>query len=743
MTTVTWVYNGNAFEISSAEHLKQLMHQGSLYSDAGTPPSSYWGSTSSSPNYIQTANIDLLNDSTDIVPIGNSNDAFYGNYDGGGYSISNYSYLDPNFSTTNSCASHVGLFGYSRSYYLKNIRLDGVWKIQGFSSRVGFLAGYFFSINASSGVISNIEGDFSVGTLIDTNNVNSNLYVGSLFGIIGRALKLVSITLKGTIDFLEDKTSNINSGGICGRLSLTDSSSLIRNIATFPSGIGGRNCGGIFGYLLIGGSLNISMTNIVNCMIGDIFANDSLGSQKVGGIVGGISLTQGSTLYYNNFVNAMTGSIYANGLNAYIGGVSGSLLYFGSTPSERLLNYMTGDIYMTANTTVNMGGLVGFILNLDGSTSSTGLLTNCINAMNGNVNGDGLFGSISTGSSIPTNTITNTDFGLTFSTNAYNTGTPTGLLTNSEFTDLPYFDMIGTDEDGNSVDFEFAYGNLSGNASYPDYTHLILHRRNIVTPYEVSYGLDQTNTTVYLTYVNVNTKTVYPPTGLTGSTTVLGVTIFGAAQFSVQERVVNVLVTITEIPGATGYRLTTEGPTGGELTKVNNNLGLSHNIVGLDPETQYTVRLYVDTGSGYTLTETVVITTLANIASNYDLTDFEENDVVNISSLRDNLDLGTVIDDLLNTGDIVITSLPSNPNIPSVFVNREDTLSIKDIESVLLPFSETSGSGQTLSLLLSDDSTTVPITYDETSGSVTVNSVTYTNGSSFILDGRKVKVYEY
>jgi len=747
MTTVTWVLDSNGnYEISSAEHLKQLMHQGSLYTDAGTPPSSYWGTIFSYTNYIQTAHIDLLSDSTDIIPIGNSSTPFYGNYDGSEYSISNYYYLDPNFSTSNNCVDYVGLFGSARSNYLKNIRLDGVWKIEGFDSRVGFLIGDYRFYGSNSGIIDNIEGNFSVGTLIDTNNANSNMYVGSLFGFLSLGLEMTSVTVKGTVNLLQDKNSTYASGGIVGRLGIrTDngSVSMIRNIATFPSGIGGVLIGGIVGNLFYGPNQDISITNLLNCMIGDIFASNLGAGQKVGGIIGGMNVTETSTASVRNLVNSMSGNIYANGSNASMGGIAGTFGGFGPIPSERFLNYMTGDIYITGNTSTLISGLIGYMFLYSASNEDTGTVTNCINAMNGNVQGDALFTGFSTNSPTPTNTVSNTNFGLTFTSNIYNTGTPTGLLTSTEFTDLPYFDMIDTDYYGNSYDFEFVYGNLSGNASYPDYTHLILHRRNIDTPYEVNYGLDETNTTVYLTYVNVNTQNVYPPSGLTGVTTVVGVTIFIPLAFIIQERVINLNVSITEVTGSTGYRLTIEGPTGGEVTKVNNNLELSHNLVGLDPETQYTVRLYVNTGSGYTLTESIVITTLANIASNYDLTDFEENGVVNISSLKENSNIGNVLDDLFNTGDAVITPLPSNPNIQSVFVKRGETLSIKEVESTLLPFSETSGSGQTLSVLLSDDSTTVPITYDETSDSVTVSSVTYTNGSSFILDGKKVTVHGY
>jgi len=116
------------------------------------------------------------------------------------------------------------------------------------------------------------------------------------------------------------------------------------------------------------------------------------------------------------------------------------------------------------------------------SNNATNLLSNSINAMNGSV-GVGIGSAVQ---SFVTNTTVNTNFGLAFTSDTVSTGTPTGLLTNNEFTDLPYFDLVGTDVDGKSYDFEFVYANLSGNSSYSDYTHLVLHRGDINTPYEVN-----------------------------------------------------------------------------------------------------------------------------------------------------------------------------------------------------------------------------------------------------------------
>ncbi len=732
-TTVTWVQNGNQeYEISSAEHLKQLMHQGTLYTDAGTPPSDYWGS---STNYIQTADIDLLNDSTDIKPIGIFSDLFEGSYDGGEYSISNYSYLDPNFSTANSCERYVGLFGYPQSSYIKNIRLNGVWTIEGFDEIAGFLAGFIAS--TSFGVISNIEGNFSTGSFINTNQKASDLYVASL---IGRAwiIELTSVTVRGSIDFMQDTTKTVYIGGIVGYLSLNANNasvSMIRNLATFPSGIGGRYAGGIISYCFVNNSQGVSFTNVINCMIGDIFSDYS-SSQYAGGIIGRLLVQDQNTSYATNIINSMTGDIYATSSDSYIGGLMGYYKYgYGTVPSERLLNYMTGNIYVPVNSSSYVGGIIGYGQLLDVTYGDTGTLSNCINAMNGNVTGDALFGTIGARSPTPTNTITNTNFGLTFTENAFNTGTPTGLLTNSEFTDLPYVDLTGTDTDGNPHDFEFVYGNLSGNSSYSDYTHLVLHRGDIYTPYEVTYGIPSNNTTVYLTYVNIQTTIVTPPEGLT---------IVLSSRLDMTPRATNLPVSFVGVAGATGYNVTIEGPTGGEVTVLSGVTELEHNITGLDPETQYTVRLYADTGTGYALEEEATTTTLANVASSYDITDFEDvNGATDLTSLDTATlsNISSVLTELVSAGDIVNVAVGGS-DVATTFVDSAGVVTLSEVDGILLPFESTSGAGQTVTLTLSD-TTTVPVTYDEVSGTISVESVSYDDGDVIYLDGNKLEVSDF
>ena len=719
MTTVTWVQNENGqYEISSKEHLKQLMNEGALYTDAGTPPSDYWGDGS---NYIQTADIDLLSDSTDITPIG----LLRGTYDGAEYRISNYSYVDPNYNTSNACTLYSGLFGRGAGT-IKNMRLDGVWTIEGFGRYSGFLAGFIYT--ASSKELSNIECDFALGSFMDTNSASTNMNVGGVVGYC-RPNRVIGVTLKGSVDFRYD-TSQFTAymGGVCGYMQANGGARLIRNLATFPSGVFGAGAGGICG----GTAASVVFSDIMNAMTGDIFGTSASG--QVGGIIGNHweLVAPCST---HNIINSMTGDISSSYDNSFIGGVFGR--HISQDSCQYMMNYMTGNITFTGTGTTSMGGLVG-----EAILETTSSISNSINAMNGSVT-NGLFGIVSSNSNLITNTVTNTDFGLTFTTETFGNGTPTGLLTSTEFTELPYAELIGTDGDGNSYDFEFVYGNLSGNSSYSDYTHLVLHRRDISTPYEVTYEIPENNVTVFLTYVNTQTQMVYPPTEIIGTTTVLGVTIVVPSLLSVQVRSINIPVVMSAIDGATMYRLTIEGPTGGEVTKVSGTTILEHNLTGVVPETQYTVRMYADTGSGYELLEETVVTTLINAAASYDVSDFKVDGVVTFGSLSSlGADLDLVINDLLITGDVVSVSLPSNPSVKSSFIKNGETLSINDVESALIPFYSFSGSGQNISFILSDNVTTVPITFDETSESITVDSVTYSTGDSFILDGKKVTVYD-
>lgn len=208
---------------------------------------------------------------------------------------------------------------------------------------------------------------------------------------------------------------------------------------------------------------------------------------------------------------------------------------------------------------------------------------------------------------------------------------------------------------------------------------------------------------------------------------------------TVTPRVSSVLSTLEVVDGATGYRLTSQ-QTGStvETTVADNFTDLEQSIRNLVPETEYTIRLYSTTdGSAYTLVETLVTTTLPNLGANYDKFEY-------LSNGRFDIRTDEVVSDVLN--DVFATGDPMTVNVSgrakkSTFVNRGGVVDVSDTESVVAPFSTGGGAGQTMSMILSD-ATSVVVSYDETTESVTVGSASYDKRDSFILDGKKVTIVD-
>ena len=299
--SVTWVQDSNSnYEISSKAHLLQLMHEGALFADAGTPPPSYLSST-----YIQTVDIDLASESANIVPIGlASSTRFTGGYDGQGYSISNWSYDAGSNNGT-------GLFHYVQQCTLKNMVLDGVWiHLNGFD--VGFLAG-----KSNSVTIYNVTTNFAPGTRIygTSNGYSTGVIIGYGSG------NFSNITVDGTIDEINCRNGV---GGIAGSFDGSTCTHL-RNIATYTTGIvTTHRAGGIAGFC------SGSCSHILNAMTGDIVGGSSTGGM-FGDIVGDLT---------DSYIS-MRGNITRTSSDS--GGIAGTTR--NGTVFTRVLNYMTGDVH--------------------------------------------------------------------------------------------------------------------------------------------------------------------------------------------------------------------------------------------------------------------------------------------------------------------------------------------------------------------------------------------------------------
>lgn len=207
--SVHWVVSGNgSFEITSKNHLLQLMHHGSKFANTGTPPPSYMYAS-----YVQTTDIDLGSDISNIQPI----TVFRGVYDGQGFRISNWR-------CTALGEKGTALFGHTSNAEIKNLVMDGVWYTVN-TNDGSFLAGHNMSTK-----FYNITADFSPGTEI-TATRNS---LGLLFSFTGYCT-LENITIGGTIDNFAGRAYT---GGVVG-YSLGSSWSHVRSMAIFPNGLTG------------------------------------------------------------------------------------------------------------------------------------------------------------------------------------------------------------------------------------------------------------------------------------------------------------------------------------------------------------------------------------------------------------------------------------------------------------------------------------------------------------------------
>ncbi len=468
--SVTWVKNGDGkYLVESNQHLLQVMNQGTLYTNEGTPPTDYLASS-----YLQTSDIDLVNDHASIVPIGKNADTnkFTGEYNGGLFTISNWKY------TGNLQVYDAGLFGCCDGATLEHVRLAGVWAQTLGGARSGFLCG-----TLKNSVVTDVEGNFSQGSVSRGNTV------GGLLGMVTGGT-LDGLSILGTIG-IPDAAGNV--GGIAGYIN-SATLSHCRNLATFPGGITGNGVGGIVGWCL-----NSTLSKCLNAMTGDMIGqvfNPETSSPDSG--CGGICGFAYGNMVIDLAVNSMVGNLKSD---YAAGGIIGSNHCFSSNSDHtRLLNYMRGDV--TGD--YASGGMIGII---DGYSGIQFSLTLSVVAMQGTV--DKSVDGVRNVTPVNLQVTVVPNFGMTYSSdNGSNVMVVDNMLVyHPDFTDLPYFVLSGT------YDWDFVYANIGGKD--PEYTHLSVHTGQVSAPYFTDFGLATDNTVVYLTYANTGTNTLHYSDALT------------------------------------------------------------------------------------------------------------------------------------------------------------------------------------------------------------------------------------
>lgn len=199
----------------------------------------------------------------------------------------------------------------------------------------------------------------------------------------------------------------------------------------------------------------------------------------------------------------------------------------------------------------------------------------------------------------------------------------------------------------------------------------------------------------------------------------------------------------SETVGSTSYRLTIDD--GSTETTVDTTTTLESIVYNLTPEVSYTIRLYSSTDDvSYTLEHEKTISTLANTPENLNIEIFDIDGVFDISILNE--DTTAIVEkhikDVLVTGDTLVLNSNDFGNRNIRIISVGDTSNIANDTSILIPFNENEGSSQSVTLELLSDTSNVVVTYDDLTNTIQVDGVTRSIGDTFILDGKKVYLYD-
>ena len=726
-TTLMWTQDAEGrYQVESVQHLLQIMERGERFVNEGDFPSDHWGA---STQYIQTADVDLQDWHAKIHPIGNATTNFFGQYDGGGHAISNWSYTQPEDSPV---VSATGLFGAVTDAEIKGVRLNGVWTLNGSAHASTYLGDGFLCGSATAATVYDVESEFSTGTLMAGGSSTTAPITHRVGGLIGYASESVvcNVALKGTVDLKDFNVGGHNTyvGGVIGYvINASSSVSLCRNVATFPDGITGKTAGGLIGYFHMG-----TLSHSLNAMQGDV-----VGNTHAGGVCG-MHATGGSC---EVVVNAMTGSIQATE-NA--GGVHGCVDASLTTSSSQLLNYMSGNVVGT-----NAGGVVGLVKR----SVETGdvNIANSIVAMNGTVS-QPIGGSLQFEPSA-LDAVVNTDFGMVFQKQILVETTINGFSSSPAFPDLSYIALEATDPDGIIQTCDFVFANLGGKSVYSGlFTHLALHTTTVSAPFATDFGLDFENTQVYLTYAHLAKSEIFVDDALTIADTAASIAynhaksavLLGSASLPLicEPRALTIRAGIDAPALSLQLQLTYQETAQGsrEIVAHNNFLDSAKVVTGLSPETTYAIKLYVNE----VLAEHVLVTTAANAVENYVVSDFfdVEEELYDISAVGDNVS-AEVVNELFTTGDIVEVDMnfARKTTMETTFVKKGELVEVDRSGAVLLPFDLSTSETQQSTIKLSD-TTSVQVGLVQGTGEISVGGTTYPSGKSFIMDGRKCTAFD-
>jgi len=220
-------------------------------------------------------------------------------------------------------------------------------------------------------------------------------------------------------------------------------------------------------------------------------------------------------------------------------------------------------------------------------------------------------------------------------------------------------------------------------------------------------------------------------------------TVFFAPLLSVTPGVLSAMVAWPAVDLATAYRITYTPSGGSETTSISSTPDLLGTVNGLAAETVYDFNLYssVD-GTVFTLVITISESTSANVAANYDITEFGSTGSYDLSTLTATslASISSVLNDLFVTDDKISVAVNGKTTVAK-FIKTGETSTIEDSTAVILPFDALNGASQTLNFTYSN-ATTEAVDYDDVGETIEIEGVVYSPGDSFVLDGRKSTIVE-
>ena len=197
------------------------------------------------------------------------------------------------------------------------------------------------------------------------------------------------------------------------------------------------------------------------------------------------------------------------------------------------------------------------------------------------------------------------------------------------------------------------------------------------------------------------------------------------------------------VSGASTYNVFVTNSSGETVNTQYGVSTLNTSVYNLDDGESYDFKVYSDLDLVNVAYEGLANTTpIVDQTEAGNILTFLGNNLTLISSERvEELDL--YIQDNLTTGDEIISRIEFGTTVRDgtvKYVDNADTVGFEEIRKpILTPFVE--GDGAKSFLLTKSDTTTENITYDGL-GNVTVDTITYTAGDKFILDGKVCRVAE-